>query len=210
MMQSERWPDHPLMLVTDRRRVNGDLVAAIEAAVEGGVNVVQLREKDLTAGELLELARRVRGVTAGRALLLVNDRVDVALLAGADGAHLGEAGLPVAAVRAWLPAGMLVGRSVHGVAGARQAELDGADYLVAGTLFPSRSHPDAAPTGPGLLAEIVARVSLPVLGIGGIGLAEAVECRRRGAAGVAVVDAILAAPDPRAAAAALRAAIESG
>jgi thiamine-phosphate pyrophosphorylase len=197
------------MLVTDRRRVVGDLVEAIAAALDGGVDMVQLREKDLPAGELLRLARRVRGVTAGRALLLVNDRADVALLAGADGVHLGEAGLPVAAARAWLPARMLVGRSVHSVAAAREAEQDGADYLVAGTLFPSRSHPDAVPAGPGLLQEIAARVQLPVLGIGGIGPGEAPECRRCGAAGVAVIDAVLSAADPRAAAAALREALDA-
>jgi thiamine-phosphate pyrophosphorylase len=208
MMPLPRWPDRPLMLVTDRHRCAGDLVETVEAALEGGVNLVQLREKDLPAGDLFRLARRLRGVTAGRALLLINDRIDVALLCGADGVHLGERGLPVAAVRSWLPAGMLLGRSAHTVPGARRAELDGADYLLLGTLFPSRSHPDAAPAGLALLEQVVARVSLPVLGIGGVGPAEASACRERGAAGVAVIDGILDSRDPRRAAAALREALE--
>src|SRR5262245_51174619 len=201
-MPEPRWPPIPLMLVTDRRRTN-DLVAAVDAAVEGGVDLVQLRENDLPAGEILQLARRLRGVTAGRALLMINDRVDVALLCGADGVQLGERGLPVGAVRALLPAPLLVGRSVHDVRGARQAELDGADYLLLGTLFPSRSHPERPAAGLGLLDEVAARVSIPILGIGGIGPAEAAACREHGAAGAAVIDAILGAADPRAAAAVL-------
>lgn len=196
------------MLVTDRRRLAGrELVDVVEQAVDGGVSMVQLREKDLPAGELLALARRLRGVTAGRALLLINDRVDVALLCGADGVHLGEQGLPVAAVRAWLPPGMLVGRSVHGVQAARQAEQEGADYLLLGTLFPSRSHPEADPVGLERLREVAARVAPPVLGIGGIGAEQAAACRAAGAAGVAVIDAIHAAGDPLAAARALREAL---
>src|SRR5204863_7144926 len=123
-------------------------------------NAVQLREKDLPAGELLSLARQLRGVCGERALLLVNDRPDVALLSGADGVQLGEAGLPVAATRQLLPSSMWVGRSVHSVNGARQAELDGADYVMVGTLFASPSHPETAPAGVALLHDVVQRVSL--------------------------------------------------
>ncbi len=201
-------PSPVLMLVTGRHRARGDLAEQVAAAIDGGVNVVQLREPDLPADETLALARRLRGVTAGRALLLVNDRADVALLAGADGVHLGERGLPVSAVRSWLPPGMLVGHSVHSLAGAREAHLAGADYLVVGTLWATPSHPDAVPAGVELLREMANRVPLPLLGIGGIGPSEAAACRAAGAAGVAVVRAILEAPDARAAAAELRAALE--
>jgi thiamine-phosphate pyrophosphorylase len=196
------------MLVTDASRCRGELLPTVAAALAGGVNVVQLRDRQAPAGALLRLARGLRALTRGRALLVVNDRLDVALLAGADGVHLGEEGLPVAAARAWLPSSLLVGRSVHAVETARQAEAEGADYLVAGTLFPSRSHPDAVPAGLGFLRRVVAAVSIPVAGIGGIGPAEAGPCRRTGAAGVAVVDAVLSADCPTAAAAALRAAME--
>lgn len=197
-----------LMLVTDRRRCAGDLITAVAAAVAGGAGMVQLRERELPAGELLALARRLRGVTAGRAMLLINDRADVAVLCGADGVHLGEQGLPVGGVRAWLPGGMLVGRSVHGIEAARQAEQEGADYLLLGTLFATPSHPEARPEGVELVREVVSRVGTPVLGIGGIGVAQAEECLRAGAAGVAVVSAILQAKAPREAAAALRQALD--
>jgi thiamine-phosphate diphosphorylase len=201
----DRWPRRPLMLVTDRRR-SGDrpLAAVVDEAIEGGVNIVQLREKDLPAGELLTLARQLRGVCGHRALLFVNDRLDVALLSGADGVHLGEESLPVAAVRRLIPATMFVGRSVHTVNAARQAELDGADYLVAGTIFASPSHPSVVPAGIELLQRITARVSVPVLAIGGVNAENAEECRAAGASGVAVISAVLRAEDPRLAAERLR------
>ncbi len=196
-----RWPERALMLVTDRNACGGrPLAEVVAAAVDGGVNVVQLREKDLPARELLSLARALRGVCGTRALLLVNDRVDVALLCGADGVHLGEEGLPTAAVRQALPPSMRVGRSVHSVSGARQAESDGADYVVVGTVFSSRSHPDVVPSGLELVRGIAARVSIPVLGIGGINADNADAVVQAGAAGVAVISAVMRAEDPREAA----------
>src|SRR3712207_5669331 len=97
---NRRWPRQVLMLVTDRKQCGSrPLPDVVAAAIEGGANVVHLREKDLPAGELLALARQLRGVCGARALLLVNDRVDVALMSGADGVHLGEDSLPVAPVR---------------------------------------------------------------------------------------------------------------
>lgn len=190
------------MLVTDRARC-ADLPAAVEAAIEGGVNVVQLRERDLPAGELLALARRLRGICGHRALLIVNDRMDVALLSGADGVHLGAAGLPVAAVRGLLPPSFLVGRSIHSVNEARQAELDGADYVIAGTIFPSTSHPDVSPAGVELLTNLKARLTIPVVAIGGITAENAEQCRAAGAAGVAAISALLETDDPTEAARAL-------
>jgi len=198
---TRRLPSHLLMLVTDRTQC-GDrsLPQVVAEAIEGGVNAVQLREKDLPAGELLALARQLRGVCGTRALLLINDRVDVALLAGADGVHLGEEGLPVAAVRQMLPPSMRVGRSVHSVKAARQAELDGADYVVFGTLFASPSHPEASPAGLDLLRGVIQRLSIPVVAIGGIGPENVGECWEAGAAGVAAVSAIQRPEDPATAA----------
>jgi thiamine-phosphate pyrophosphorylase len=199
-----RWPERVVMLVTDRKRCGRrPLVEAVAEAIEGGVNIVQLREKDLPGAELLQLARQLRGICGQRALFLVNDRVDVALLAGADGVHLPENGLPVAACRQLLPASMTVGRSVHSVNAARQAELDGADYLVAGTLFPSPSHRDVTPAGVELLRNITARVNLPVIAIGGINPENVDACWQAGAAGIAVVSTVLGAEDPQRAAARL-------
>jgi thiamine-phosphate diphosphorylase len=201
MADRRKWPGHVLMLVTDRRQC-GDrsLPEVVSEAIEGGVNAVQLREKDLPAGELLALARQIRGVCGPHVLFLVNERVDVALMCGADGVHLGEKSLPVAPVRQLLPPSMLVGRSTHSVNGARQAELDGADYLVLGTVFPSASHPEGAPVGIDMLRDVTHRVGVPVVAIGGISAENAAECREAGAAGVAVISAILRAEDPRKAA----------
>jgi thiamine-phosphate pyrophosphorylase len=193
-----------LMLVTNRQQCrSGSLVETVAQAVAGGVTAVQLREKDMPAGELLALARQLRGVCGPDALLLINDRVDVALMAGADGVHLGEQSVPVAAARKLLPPSMLVGRSVHSVNAAREAEQDGADYLLVGTLFPSPSHPDVVPAGAELLQNIKARVAIPVLGIGGINVENADACWKAGADGIAVQSAILRAEDARAAAARL-------
>ncbi|HEY8491726.1 MAG TPA: thiamine phosphate synthase [Dehalococcoidia bacterium] len=199
-----------LALVTDRT-LAPDLPAAVERAVRGGVDLVQLRERDLPAGDLLRLARELRAITRGRALLVVNDRLDVALAAGADGVHLPEAGLPVPAARRLAPDGFLVGRSVHDAEGAARAAREGADYLVVGTVFPSRSHPGGGAAGPGLLGRVRAAAGpLPLLGIGGIDAGNAAAVLAAGADGVAVVSAVLAAADPEAAARALRAALTAG
>lgn len=198
-----------LMLVTDRQRARGPLEDAVAAAVAGGVNVVQVREHDLHAGDLLRLARNLRAVTRGAALLLVNDRLDVALACGADGVHLPEAGMPPPEARWIAGPELLIGRSVHSVAGAKEAEDAGADYLVVGTVYPTTSHPGEFAAGPALVREVVAAVSLPVIAIGGITATNAGEVMRAGASGVAVVSAVLDAADVYAAARALRAALGS-
>lgn len=198
-------------LVTDRAVCGGTdtLVAAVEAAVRGGVRLVQLREKDMAAGGLLALAVRLRAVTRGRALLFVNDRVDVALVCGADGVQLGEAALPVEAARAAMGARpLMTGRSVHDIPGALAAARAGADVLVAGTLFPSATHDGAPAAGVAFVRELTGATRVPVLGIGGITAANAGEVIAAGAVGVAVIRELLAARDPQAAAHALCAAVE--
>ena len=135
-------PDPCLCLVTDRHV--GDestLVERVAEAVAGGVDLVQLREKDLHGAQLLDLAQRVRRAIGDRALLVINERIDVATALPADGAQLGEDAIPVPAARRILGSDMLIGRSVHSVEGAKQALQDGADFLVVGTMFPSRSPP---------------------------------------------------------------------
>ena len=200
-MAGRRWPGRVLMLLANPAQCGErSLLEVVEQAVAGGVNVVQLRAKQLPAAELLTLARQLRGVCGPDALLLVNDRLDVALLSGADGVHLGENSVPVAAARGLLPPSLLVGRSVHSVNAAREAEQDGADYLLVGTLFESPSHPDTPPAGVELLESVVTRVGVPVLGIGGIRAANVDQCWAAGAAGVAVQSAIARAADPRGAA----------
>ena len=194
-------PEPCLCLVTDRRLVpEGDLPARVAEAVAGGVNLVQLREKGLPGGDLLALASAIQAGLSGSAPLLVNERVDVALSVGASGVQLGEAALSPADARRILGDGPVIGRSVHSVAGAMQAERDGADFLLVGTMFASASHPGEEPSGPGLIARVASRCSIPIIGIGGINAGNAAQVMEAGAAGVAVISAILAAPDPREAA----------
>ena len=201
-------PDIPipcLALVTDRALCEPDSLARqVQRAVTGGVDLVQLREKALPGGELLTLARDLRDVTRGKALLLVNDRVDVALACGADGVQLAEDGLPPAEARRLLGPGLLIGRSVHSVEGAVRAEVDGADFLVLGTVFPSPSHPTGEVTGPSLVARVRQAVGLPILGIGGITAHNVASVIAAGGQGAAVISAIIGTPDPTHAAAELR------
>jgi len=202
-------PSPCLMLVTDRSLAadTGALVRDITAAVDGGVNAVQVREKDLSYYALLELVQRVRGAIGDRALLLVNDNSDVATAAGADGVHGGEASSPVRSGSKALHGRMLIGRSVHSLAGAREAAKAGADYLVLGTIFASRSHPGGETGGVDRVREVTAAVNLPVIAIGGITVDNAPAVMYAGAAGVAVISGILGSADPSAAAAALWSAI---
>jgi thiamine-phosphate pyrophosphorylase len=191
-----------LVLVTDRRATAGrDLVDVVSAALEAGLPAVQLREKDLPGGPLLVLAERLRAVTArAGALFLVNDRVDVAIAAGADGVHLGGGSMPVADARALLPPGALVGVSTH----APEELITTADFVFFG---PVHATPSKAafgpPQGEARLAAAVRAARVPVVAIGGVTAANAVAARAAGAAGVAVIRAILEAPDPAAATRAL-------
>ena len=191
-----------LCLVTDRRVCPADeLPGRVSDAVAGGVDVVQLRDKEMPGAALLELAEQLREVIAGRALLLINERADVALAARADGVQLGEAALPTAAVRAIMGDAAVIGRSVHSVSGACAAAESGADFLLVGTMFASNSHPGEEPSGPGLLSRSAsAGVTVPMLGIGGITEYNAGQVIAAGASGVAVITGVLAHDDPCAAA----------
>ena len=195
-----------LCLVTDRRRLAsfrgvGDvdalavraLVDQASEAAEAGIDIIHLRERDLEAGALLALTSRVLEAVAGRAAVVVNDRLDVALAAGADGIQLPERGLPSERVRLVAPGGFIVGRSVHGA-------LDGAtardvDYLVFGTVFQSRSKPHGGPpAGIDGLRRACRAVAVPVLAIGGVGLDEVAAVAQAGAAGLAAIDLFLTEP----------------
>lgn len=197
-------PGFHLHLVTDATAAP-DLPGALEQALAGGVDWVQVREKSLPAGALYEMAVRVGALCRNaRVGLLVNDRVDVALAAGADGAHLAARSLPAAAARPLLSDGRLLGVSVHSLAEARAAEAAGVDYVTFGSVYPTRSHPGQAAAGLAELAAVVQGVSIPVLAIGGITAENAGQVLATGCAGVALISAVLSAPSPREAAAALR------
>jgi thiamine-phosphate pyrophosphorylase len=187
--------------VTDRKLGAGDsLEEKVAAAVSGGVDMVQLREKDLPGGELLELALKLRSITNGKALLVINDRLDVALAAGADGLHLPQDSLAVHDARRVVPSQLLVGKSVHDPAGASLAAREGADYLVLGTIFPTSSKPGARTGGLNLISTVTRLADTPVLAIGGIDSPSVASVIGAGAKGIAVISAILGARDPEKAA----------
>jgi thiamine-phosphate pyrophosphorylase len=194
-----------LVLVTDRHTAGDrDLVAVVARALDGGLPAVQLREKDLPGRALLRLAEALRAATArARALLFVNDRIDVALAVGADGVHLGGGSLPVAVARGLVPPGALIGVSTHSI--AELADAAGADFAFFGPVYATPSKP--APQGVERLRAGVRAAAMPVIAIGGVTAARAAELRAAGATGVAVIRAILAADDPGAATRALLAAL---
>lgn len=189
-----------LTLITDRRLCERlSLEEAVARAIGGGMNVVQLREKDLAAAELVPLADHLRAITRDKALLIVNSHLDVALLCGADGVHLPERGPSVAATRRLAGDGLIIGRSVHSAEEAVKAEEEGADYVQVGAIFPTRSHPGPR-AGPGLVESVAARVTIPIVAVGGITARNVGEVMQAGARGAAVISAILGSPSPGAAA----------
>lgn len=197
------------MLVTDRSRLRGlPLEEVASLAADGGVNVVQLREKDLPGGELYELAATLHAVLRGRALFLVNERVDVGMALGADGVHLPEHGLPGAKVRGLVGESCIVGRSVHSVEAAGRAVDEGADFLEVGAVYETASKPGAAPAGVELVRSVSEAVRVPVVAVGGINAENVAEVIEAGADGVAVIGAIMDADDPRWAAQRLRRALD--
>ena len=204
-----RVPDRVLCLVAGPgpHMSPEELVDAVDRAIRGGVNVVQLRDRESTGQAKTELASAVRGVTRDRAVFIVNGDPELAAHIGADGVHLPETAMPVSKARQITGPGVLVGRSVHSTSAARAAAAEGADYVVAGTVYPSPTHPDGRASGTAIIRDIVGVVDLPVIGIGGIDASNAAGVMGAGARGVACISAILAAKDPRLAAAEISIAI---
>lgn len=203
-----------IILVTDRQQAGGrdliDVVDAALAALPPASALVQLREKDLAPRDLYALARRLLEVThRHRCQLVVNDRIDVALAAGADGVHLPEKGLPIAVARRLGRPGFVVGVSVHAADAAGAAARDGADLVVCGPIWDTPSKRGLGePLGEAVLAQARRAMSgagaARLYAIGGVTGAERAEAAvRAGAHGVAVVSAIARAPDPAAAARAI-------
>lgn len=190
-----------LYLVTDRNGTRGRrLIDVVEAALRGGVDAVQLREKDLTARELLELAEKLRALcTRHGARLLINDRIDVALACGADGVHLPVGSFRAADARLLLGRDKLIGASTHSPAEVDAAQREGADFVVFGPIFDTPSkRAYGAPVGLGALSQVTRRARVPVLAIGGVTPEKVGEICERGAHGVAAVSGILAADEPEA------------
>ncbi len=208
-------PEKPILCyVTGRKQLGaadspGIVLANIRRAIEAGVDWVQIREKDLKARELLALARPAVAMTrdAGRATdarVLINDRLDVALAAGAAGVHLGHESTPAREVVRWCragnaPAEFLVGVSCHHIEEAREAESAGAGYIFFGPVYATPSKESfGPPQGVAKLGEVCRAVRLPVIAIGGVNEESAPECLRAGAAGIAAIRLFQQARDPAA------------
>ena len=193
--------DPSLYVVLDRTAAGRrDLEEILDATIAGGCRMIQLREKEWPSGRLLPLAERLRErCRRAGATFIVNDRVDLALAVGADGVHLGQDDLPPRAARPLLRPGMVLGRSTHSVGQAREAQVEGADYIAVGSMFPTRTKPDFQLVGPELIRAIRPETRSPLVGIGGVTRENVAEVIRAGADGVAVISAVCGAPDPAAA-----------
>ena len=206
-----------IALIIDHKRSALPLGEAVEQALTVGIELVQLRERDLTPRELLALAWELRRLTLARALFVINGDVELALAVAADGVHLPERGGSVAEARARMGRGCLVGRSVHSADAARAAQAEDADYVQVGNIFATQSHPDHAPAGLDLVREVRTAVMLPsgvrgtpLLAVGGITPRNARAVIEAGADGVAVIGAIMGSREPGRATRELRKTIGNG
>lgn len=187
-------------------RTPEQVVALSRAVLSGGADMVQLRHKSLPRLELLELALKLRDLTnATGALLIVNDHVDIALIAGADGAHLGPDDLSIEAARRLAPQGFLIGASASYPDTARPAASAGADYIGSGPAFATPVKKEKGVIGPAGVAAVAAAVDVPVFAIGGIEEANVAQLTALGLRRVCAIRALADAPDPEKAARRLRA-----
>jgi thiamine-phosphate pyrophosphorylase len=185
-------------MITDRRRAAGDwepaLVERVGAAARAGVHLIQVRERDLDTRALRRLVERcVRAVEGTTARIVVNDRLDVALAAGAHGVHLRGDSVPGVRARAIAGRALLVGRSVHGREEAERA-AGGLDYVMCGPVFETATKPGAPAAGPGWLTGVVASSTIPVLAVGGVTVERVAEVAGAGAAGFAAIGLFASCP----------------
>jgi len=191
-------PDYlKVYAITDRKLFpEGKFLDGVESALKGGIRAIQLREKDLSPAEMLNLAREVRSLTQKyKARLFVNDRVDVALMAEADGVHLTENSAPVEEVKKLFPE-LLVGVSTHSLESAKKAESGGAEFVTFSPIFDTPSKREyGPPQGLDRLKEVVEGVQIPVLALGGIKRPNVASVQEAGAYGIALISGIWKARD---------------
>lgn len=207
MPGTQRSADLRLVVITDPTAAEPRTpFEAVRECLDAGAPAIQLRNKRATGRDLLRQARELRMLTRARgALLFVNDRLDVGLAVGADGAHLGPDDIPLDAARDAVPDDFLLGFSTDDPDTAVRAEAEGADYIGCGALFGTESKPGLADERIGIqrLDAVARAVSIPVIGIGGIGPENIDTVAATAASGAAVIRAVMAAPDPGAAVRAL-------
>lgn len=197
--------DYCLYLCTDRH-TNGklDFLQTVEQALQGGCSVVQLREKECATREFYQRAADVKALTDQYNIpLIINDRIDVCMAVNADGVHLGQEDMPVKEARKILGDEKIIGVSAHNLEEALQAWKEGADYLGVGAIFGTKTKKNTVDTSVEILREICLQVPIPVVAIGGISIENVVQLKHTGIDGVAVVSAIMAAAEPKRAAAEL-------
>ncbi|NBD26839.1 thiamine phosphate synthase [Paenibacillus glycinis] len=197
-MEKRNWRDFKLYAITAANYHPGrDLLEVMEQAILGGADIVQLRAKDAPKEALLRDARALRELTARYGVpLIVNDHIDVALAAGADGAHIGQDDLPLAEARRILGPDAIIGISTHNLAQALAAERGGADYIGVGPVYPTGTKPGRAAVTTAYVREAAANVSIPWVAIGGITLANAGEVLAAGATRICAVSAIVGSERP--------------
>lgn len=203
--------DLSLYLVTDRHCLRGrDFYEAVEEALRAGVTLLQLREKELGMEELLAEGEKVKALCRKyKVPFLVDDNVEAAKILGADGVHLGQEDEAIQKARAVLGKEAIIGISAHNLEEALEAQAQGADYLGVGALYPTGSKKDASVLAPGRFQEIIQAVQIPVVGIGGIHEAQLDQVMDQGAAGCAMISAILGAEDITAAVVRMKARLQA-
>lgn len=203
--------DLSLYLVTDRHCLRGrDFYEAVEEALRAGVTLLQLREKELGMEELLAEGKKVKALCRKYQVpFLVDDNVEAAKILGADGVHLGQEDEAIQKARAVLGQEAIIGISAHNLEEALEAQAQGADYLGVGALYPTGSKKDASVLPPGRFREIIQAVQIPVVGIGGIQEAQLDQVMDQGAAGCAMISAILGAEDITAAVVRMKARLQA-
>lgn len=189
--------DYSIYLVTDRNCLKGrDFYVCLEEALKAGVTLVQLREKHVTDAEFIEIGKKVQEICAKyKVSLIINDNMQVAKALGAEGVHLGQSDGALEDARRLLGDDAIIGISTHSVEEAQKAKDAGADYIGVGALYPTGSKGDAHVVGLETLKEIAAKVDIPMVGIGGIGLKEYPVVCAAGADGCAMISSILGAGD---------------
>ena len=199
-----------LYVIIDRAASAGrDLAELAAAAIRGGADLVQLRDKAASHREFLKEAERVLSVTRrAHVPLIINDRTPVARAVGADGVHLGQDDAAIAVARRRLGAGRLIGKSTHSLEQALAAQAEGADYIGFGPIFPTPTKPDYGSIGTALIRRVTEALPIPVVCIGGIDRSNLFQVLEAGAARVAVVRAVCAAPDAESAARSLKQTLE--
>ena len=191
--------DYSVYLVTDRRnKTDDEFLNIIEEAIKGGTTIVQLREKTASTKEFYDLALKVKEITSKYGVpLLINDRIDIALAVDSEGVHIGQDDMPAGIAREIIGEDKILGVSASTVEEAKKAEIDSADYIGSGAVFPTATKDDADSVSEEELKEIVDSIDIPVVAIGGITIENAHTLKASGIAGFSVVSAIMSAEDPK-------------